>query len=68
MKILRTWTFRWWEVGMFKVCLLSLGILLGIYFQNYLSGLIPLWWVLFAVTAIYFLVKFFKEGKGTPGE
>ena len=54
-------TFKWWEVGMVKICLLSLGILLGLYFYKYLIGLTWLWWVLFILTAVYFVVRLFKE-------
>ncbi len=51
-------TFKWWEIALIKVCLISLGIILGLYFYNYLLGLMWLWWVLFAPTAIYFIVKY----------
>ena len=61
MKILKTWAFKWWEVGVIKICLLSLGILLGLYFYAYLIGLMWLWWVLFVVTAIYFIVRLVRE-------
>jgi len=33
-------------VGLVKLCLLSLGILLGLYFYDYLVGLLWLWWVM----------------------
>ena len=62
MRIFRKWTFRWWEVSLVKICLISLGILLGLYFQDYLIGLVWLWWVLFVATSIYFIALFFKEG------
>lgn len=62
MKIFRTRTFRWWEVGLIKLCLISLGILLGLYFYDYLVGLVWLWWGLFVITSIYFIALFMKEG------
>lgn len=61
MKIFRTWTFKWWEVSLIKVCLLSLGIILGLYFYDYLIGLMWLWWTLFVITSIYFIPKAFKK-------
>lgn len=51
-------TFKWWEVSLIKICLISLGILLGTYFYGYLAGLLWLWWTLFAVTAAYFIGRF----------
>lgn len=64
MKIFRTWTFQWWEVSLIKICLLSLGILLGLYFYNYLASLLWIWWVLwllFVATTIYFITKLLSE-------
>ncbi len=61
MKIFKKWTFQWWEIGFIKICLLSLGILLGLYFYSYLAGLLWFWWGLFAVTTIYFIIKFVTE-------
>lgn len=52
----------WWEVSLIKVCLLSLGILLGLYFRDALAGLLSLWWAIFLVTAAYFVVRFVREG------
>lgn len=60
MKIFRTWTLKWWEVGLTKVCLLSLGLILGIYFYEYLNDLMWLWWTLFVVTTVYFLAQIFR--------
>ena len=62
MRIFRTWTFQWWEVSLIKLCLISLGILAGLYFYDYVIGFMWLWWGLFLVTAIYFIMRFIKEG------
>ncbi len=61
MRIFRTWTFEWWEVSLLKLCLISLGILLGLYFAPYLLDLLWLWWALFVLIAIYFIVKLITE-------
>lgn len=61
MKIFRIWSFKWWEVSLIKICLLSLGIILGLYFYDYLIGLMWIWWGLFVITAIYFIPKVFKK-------
>ncbi|MBU2220092.1 hypothetical protein KJ665_03030 [Patescibacteria group bacterium] len=62
MRIFRTWTFKWWEVGIIKVCLLSMGVLLGLYFYEYLLSLMWFWWILMIITLIYFIVRMVKEG------
>jgi len=61
MKIFRTWTFPWWEVALIKLCLLSLGILLGLYFYGFMVNFLWFWWLLFVATTIYFIVKVFSE-------
>jgi hypothetical protein len=33
MDIFRNYTFTWWQVGLFKLALLSLGIAIGAYCQ-----------------------------------
>ena len=43
MDIFRNYTFTWWQVGLFKLALLSLGIAIGAYcqatFQPYITAL-----------------------------
>lgn len=34
MKILRQYTFQWWEMGAFKLSLLLLGIAIGAYWEQ----------------------------------
>ncbi len=61
MKIFKTWTFKWWEMGLIKLCLLSLGIIFGLYFYDYIIDLMWLWWALFIITTIYFIPKVFEN-------
>lgn len=61
MNIFRTWTFQWWESGLIKLCLISLGILLGLYFAAYFAGIFWLWWAIFVTTAIYFIARLFVK-------
>ena len=49
------------EVSLIKLCLLSLGILLGLYFYDYLANLVWLWWAIFVTTAVYFIGLLFKK-------
>ena len=57
MRILRTWAFEWWEMGILKVCLISLGIVIGLYFYEYLIDIAWLWWALFIAGVFYFILK-----------
>jgi len=60
MKILVSRTFDWWEVALLKVCLISLGIALGLNFTSYLAPFMWLWWVAFVLPAVYFIARFFR--------
>jgi len=61
MNIFKTWTLKWWEVGITKLCLISLGIILAIYFYSYLVPLLLLWWVIFVVTTAYLMFVWAKQ-------
>lgn len=60
MQIFKTRTFKWWEIVLVKVCLISFGIILTLYFYDFFMSLLWLWWPLFAVTAMYFVARFMK--------
>ncbi len=54
MKFLKrktTWTNG--EIGIIKSAMICLGIVLGLYFYNYLNDLISLFFILFIVTGIF---------------
>jgi hypothetical protein len=38
MNLFNKRTYTWWQIGLFKVCLLSLGIIIG---ANWSESLIP---------------------------
>lgn len=61
MRFFKTWTFRPWEMSLLKLCLISCGILLGIYFHEFVIELTWFWWTLFAATTAYFMARFFGE-------
>lgn len=61
MHLFKTWKFAWWEVSLLKVGLISFGILLGLYFYDYLRDLLWLWWILFLLSALYFIVRMARE-------
>ncbi len=61
MKIFKTWTFKWWEVALLKLCLLSLGIILALYFYDYFIDLIWLWWIVFILITLYFIPRVFRK-------
>lgn len=66
MELFKTRSFTWWEIGLIKVCLISFGILLALYFYDLFLGLFMLWWVLFVGIAGYFIYRFMRKDQQQP--
>ena len=50
---LKDYTFTWWQIGIFKVGLLSAGVLLGIYFIPFFKKYKKVLWVLAVLSLLY---------------
>ncbi len=51
----KKYTFEWWQVGIIKLALLSLGIIIGTYWGDLFLENILLLWALFGISAIYLI-------------
>ncbi len=62
MRIFKPVTLAWWQVAIVKVCLISLGVILGVsyfvFFYIHLTTVV----VIFAVAAIYLIGWWLKQG------
>lgn len=66
MNPFRTYVLPWWQVGMTKLALLSIGIAVGTFFNEVLS---PWFWVFVAVGAVLGVsaaVLAFSQRTATP--
>jgi len=61
LNIFKTFTFKWWQAAIFKWSLISLGIILGVYFQAFFLQWIAVVAVVFAVTVIYITGVWLKQ-------
>ncbi len=61
MNIFKNLKLKWWEVGLFKIALLSLGIIIGIYFPDLFVGIVPLLWILFLIPGLYLGYVWYKQ-------
>ncbi len=61
--LLRDITLTRWQVGLFKMCVLSCGILFTIYLYNFFSSLERLRWVLAIIPGIYLVYVYFSPTK-----
>ena len=57
----RLHNFNLVDVGVFKICLLTLGILLGIYHHRKLKKISPLIWLTFIGAYIYLIYTVFVK-------
>jgi len=63
MNLFKDFTMKWWQVGLFKVCLLSFGIIIGIYFTQFFSAIVPLLWILVLVPGVYLGYVWYNQVK-----
>ena len=53
MNIFKSYTFSWWEMGIFKLALIAIGISVGIYWQSFFIQYIEVIWGIAILASIY---------------
>ena len=61
MIIFKNYTFTWWQVVIFKVCLLSLGIAIGAYWADFFVSYIRTLLTLAVFAGIYLVYISFRS-------
>lgn len=61
MNILKGMKLSWWQVGIFKVSLITFGIIVGLVWSEFFTSILSLLWVIFAVSALYILYLWWKQ-------
>ena len=61
MKLFRSYTYTRWQMGIFQLSLLCIGVLIGSYFKEELSPYLPLFLVVAIATALYVIGISFKQ-------
>lgn len=61
MGIFKSVTFSWWQIGVFKLALLSFGIILGVSYQSFFQQWIVFVMITFVVPALYTLKVWWKQ-------
>lgn len=54
MKLFRDYTYRWWQVSVFKVAMTSVGVLLGAYFAPWVLAHVG-WVALVAIVTVGYI-------------
>ena len=61
MNIFKTFTLKWWQAGVFKVALISLGILIGMTWPGVFHAWSMLLCLLFALSVAYITWVWWKQ-------
>ncbi len=59
--IFKQFTLEWWQAGIFKAALLSIGALLALYFPKPLKKLKPLLWIVAIACTLYIVVVWYGQ-------
>jgi len=66
MNLFKPFTLRWWQMGLFKLCLACGGIILGVYFHAFFLTSMPVVAVLFVLSAMYLIAVWWKQMQQLP--
>jgi hypothetical protein len=61
MSIFKNYTFTWWQAGIFKVCLLALGIAIGSNWPHIFAPVTLLLVIIAIVSGVYLAYLSFKK-------
>jgi hypothetical protein len=56
MKIFGSYTYTWWQMGVFKLALLAIGMIGGAYFAGFVTSWLSVFIAIAAVSSTYIIV------------
>jgi hypothetical protein len=62
MNLFKTLTLRWWQISLFRLGLLALGIAIGAYWHDFFGGYILILIIVAAVSLAYVIYVWWKTG------
>jgi hypothetical protein len=61
MKLFRDYTFKWWQVSLFKIYLFSFGLAVGAYWPDFVGNLNIIWIPIIIILTVYFIYTVFAN-------
>jgi hypothetical protein len=61
MNIFKTFTLKWWQTGLFKLGMVTLGIAIGTYWQALFGGYLVILTIVAAVSLAYISYLWWKQ-------
>lgn len=68
MKFFRPYTFEWWQMGIFKLALLSLGVALGAFWSDFFKAYMGILLAIAIVLGVYLIYISFKKEDVNMGQ
>ena len=62
MKLFRDYLMPWWQVGLLKLYVMTVGLMVGAYFAEYVLPYMRLLLIIFIVLAVYFSYQLLTNG------
>ena len=61
MKLFKSYTFTWWQIGIFKLALLAIGAAIGAYWHEFFGANAASLIVIAVIAGIYIMYVSFKQ-------
>lgn len=61
MNLFKSFELKWWQAAIFKICLLSLGLIIGVSFKDTFISYLAFFWVLTLIAGVYILTVWWKQ-------
>jgi hypothetical protein len=61
MNIFKSYTYTWWQIGIFKLALLSIGVLIGAYWHDFFLDNKVIFIVIAVIASAYIMYVSLKK-------
>lgn len=61
MNLFKTYSYTWWQMGVFKLALLSIGVLIGVQWAEFWNNLTTILLLIAVVTTVYIMYVSLKQ-------
>jgi len=59
--LFKNYTFTWWQIGVFKLALLAIGVVIGAYWYEFWNSYLPALIVIAIITSSYIMYISLKQ-------
>ncbi len=63
MNLFKSYTFTWWQIGILKLALLSLGAVIGAYWHDFFGDHLVTFIIITIITSVIIMIISLKQSK-----